>query len=151
MKFRILLAALALLCVLAPSVAQAAADIQVIDCTSNCTTDQVSGTIAKPPGAIGVRVIIDLTAGTTPLIDLNLEVFTSTAAAWTGWAVDAPSSAGITSTGTTVALFAPIGTAADYAVDAVEGVHLPDYFRVFVDHGNANAMTYTVDIQWLEK
>jgi hypothetical protein len=106
------------------------------------TADQTSAELTLPTEFSGMLCILQVTAGTTLLLDLNMQARNSTGT-WTTIAVDSPSAGGITGISTTFIGYYPSGsTAGTYSVKAVA---IPRAFRMLVNHGNANAATYTLD------
>jgi len=111
------------------------------------TTDQLSGTITRPPypPAAGLIVIVDVTAGVTLLLDVNLQIYVPSKDTWYNWAINCGS---FTAIGTYACAYVPKGNIAHYVI-VEEGVMVPSEFRILIDHGNANAATYNVYTQWV--
>ena len=120
------------------------------DCSTPCS-DQTSATIFKPPDARGIDVYIDVTAGNTLLLDINLDsVWTAPTVKTMPWLADVPSAEGITAISTSHAIFVDgpdPGT--HYSLIEERLVVLPTFFKLWVDHGNNNTVTYVVYYRWM--
>ena len=146
------LRALLLLLVLLLAVPAGAVQEDLRITATAATTDQVSGTITRPPDADGVIVLVNVTAGAVLLLDVNMEFFSISKNAWQVWTTDCPAAGSITGVGLFACVFHPEGVTTHYGINVgSQKVMVPSEFRVLVDHGNATAATYTVRTQWIKR
>ena len=111
------------------------------------TDTTTSKEFTVPVNKTGLFVYLELTVGSTLLIDFDLEVELPGPAAWLPISIDAPSTAGITGTSTTTRFYAPILQAdADHDVQRVV---IDGNLRVVVRHGNGTSATYQVWAQFV--
>jgi hypothetical protein len=112
------------------------------------TSDQSSGEIVKPRSASAVAAWLEVTAGSTLLLDVNLQTYSPTEAAFANYLVNCPSNGGVTGVSSTVCVFGPHNVSNDYLVSDKSGF-VPTRFQFLVEHGNANAATYVLYYQWM--
>ena len=109
------------------------------------TATQNTAEFVLPAGYSGLHCVLAVTAGTTLLIDFNLQARDSVAT-WTNMVADIPTASGITGTGSTFRLFYPHAiSGAAISNFGISQVSVPHVFRFQVQHNNANAATYTLD------
>lgn len=145
---RIFLGLLATLAILGASNALRA-DVLLLNVTGQTTT-VTTAVITTPPYARGLIAWIDVTAGTGLLIDMQMLAYNLELSKTATWGVDCPSADGITGISTTSCIYDPTyGT--EYTIGAARTfiVKLPPQFQFQVVHGNTEAATYTLRIQWL--
>jgi hypothetical protein len=151
---RILLALLAVL-LFVPSAAvsdwRTDAVIEHVAITATAaTTDQTSAIIKKPTAARGVSILIDVTVGSTLLIDAQIRMWSHQLNDTVNWSSVCPAADGITGVSETLCVYYPsAATNGAPGIDEDFVLPLPNFFKIFVDHGNANAATYVVYYQWL--
>lgn len=110
------------------------------------TADQATPEMALAPGYAGILLTLQVTAGTTLLLDMNLQ-FRNSAGTWVTMVADMPSAGGITGVSTTHRLIYPHAVSGASLTVGLTQVPIPHVFRILVNHGNANAATYTLDVQ----
>lgn len=93
---------------------------------------------------------MNVTAGTTLALDINLEFYAPHKDEWYSWTINCPSVSAITGVGTTVCYFGHGGEPASYEIPE-KIVTLPEVMRLWVDHTNANPATYTIRTQWVSR
>jgi len=115
------------------------------------TSNQTSAVIVKPQGARGMLIWMNVTAGSSLLLDVDIYAYSPTIDTTVGWFMNMPTAEGITGTGSVGrAVLGGYGTANDYTVNTEDaGGLLPNLIVLVVDHGNATAATYVLYYQWL--
>lgn len=94
-------------------------------------------------GATGLAVVVNATAVTsTPSVVVTIDGYNAATATWT----NILTSAAIATISTVRLVIAPgIATVANVSLNSV----IPDTIRVVCTHGNANSITYSVDLDWM--
>lgn len=94
-------------------------------------------------GATGIAVVINATAVTsTPSVVVTIDGYNAASGTWT----NILTSAAIATISTVRLVIAPgIAASANVAINSV----IPDTLRIVCTHGNANSITYSVDLDWL--
>jgi hypothetical protein len=147
-----LLAALVVASFVYSAPVQAAKEEVVITATA-ATTVQTSAVITRPRWARGALVWIDVTVGSTLLLDLDLMAYNYTLDTEVAYASNCPTASGITGVSTTLCSFVSLGvtTAGHYSAGANDFIILlPDAMKFRVQHGNVNEATYTVTVDWIK-
>lgn len=109
------------------------------------TTDQTSAVFVIPRQFSSYMVYIDVTAGSTLLLDIHIQIFLPTPNSWANMLINMPSSGGITGVGVTPVQVSPFAT--DSAGVPEKRAPVGGQLRVLVNHGNVNAATYKVYIK----
>lgn len=126
-----------------PAAAQAGAKTVLLAPSDVRSASWNSRMVVTPIGARGVIVILDIESGTTPSIDMQMQLYFSQSDAWS----DYTSSCGAKSA----------SGACSYTNGATGGQHLhtlksgpiPGVWRLQFIHGNGNAITYNATLNWL--
>ena len=114
------------------------------------TTDQHTVQLFKPTNAKGIYTYLDVTAGATLLLDVDLYAYNPATTDYILWFANIPSAGGITGVSANRAVWGPGNTGNDYAASMEDSAGLiPTRFRLTVDHGNANDATYVLYYQWV--
>lgn len=138
---------LSLMFLAAPAVAE---DLRIT--AAAATADQFSTTITRPPTAEGAIIIVDVTIGVALLLDVNMDFYDYTLGAWRSWFINCPTAGFITGVGTFACVAHPRGEITHYSANVgPQFVVVPSEFRIWVNHGNATAATYTVRTQWIRR
>lgn len=116
------------------------------------TSTLLSSEFATPTWAVGLILWIDVTVGSSLLLDLSMLAYNPVLDAAQTWTTLCPAADDITGVSTTVCLFYP-GPTGEYGVGSAAHftVLMPPSFKVQMVHGNANEATYTVRGQWIKK
>lgn len=105
------------------------------------TTDQTSASLYSR-GATGLTATLVVTAiVTSPSITFAIQAYDAASATW----VTLLTSAAITGASTNTIVVSPqVATAANVSLNRV----IPDTVRIFVDHSDADSITYSVGLAW---
>ena len=129
--------------------AQLAQEFIAITATA-ATSSQTSGIISRPRAAKAIMLWLNVTAGSTLLIDVDLQVYSPTLDSTIGIYVDCPSAEGVTGVGATLCFLGTASTSEDMSPNVKDQAgSLPTLFQLLVRHGNANAATYVLYYQWI--
>lgn len=110
------------------------------------TTTQTSETFVIPAAFDKFLLYIDVTAGATLLLDLEVQIFLPGPDSWETLLTDVPAAGGITATGLVVAALGAGVVDIDVSITD-KRIPIGGQMRVVVAHGNGNAATYVVYIQ----
>lgn len=125
----------------------AQAEEELLITATAATATQYSSVFDVPPWAKGMVLLFDVTAGSTLLLDVNVEGYSGTLNKYGSWYLNCPSNGGVTGVSTTWCLYYPHNTS-EVAI-GVNIVPMLTQFRAYVHHGNTNAATYTVHVLWI--
>ena len=145
---KIALLAFLLVALVLPSVAAAQRFGEFVAITATtATATQTSATIMKPRGARGVHAWLEITAGSTLLLDIWMEVYSPTLDIATGISSDCPTDNAGTGTGRLHCIYSPDVNTGNYTGKAL--LNVPTFFRLKVEHENTNEATYVLYYQWI--
>ncbi len=110
------------------------------------TSSQTSSSFIVPAHKYGLYLYMDVTAGSTLLLDMRLDSYLPGPNVWQTIFDNHPSAGGITG----ISLTALACTETNRAESSITNkrIHLGGQLRVFVTHGNATASTYKVYVQY---
>jgi len=116
------------------------------------TSTQISSEIRRPAGATGIVFAVDVTAGSTLLLDLWVRYINENTATVKYLIQNLPSADFFTGVSTAHILLGPYGATGDIGLASgmnYRNIPLFERMKAFVIHGNANAATYNVYAQWI--